>query len=139
MRDTLVRPYTAYQDSPEVITSEPKLRGSASVTVYKVPIPATVMWVDNPICNDFVCEWCIRKQELAMGVISKSEYYEWIIQWLPSSDMNGRREPPKRRRKKANKRQIDAEQPPANIKMDVGKGLLFIHFPSVVPGDCPFV
>ena len=42
-------------------------------TVYKVPIPATVMWVDNPICNDFVCEWCTRKQELAMGVISKSE------------------------------------------------------------------
>ena len=73
MRDTLVRPYTAYQDSPEVITSEPKLRRSASVTVYKVPIPATVMWVDNPICNDFVCEWCTRKQELAMGVISKSE------------------------------------------------------------------
>lgn len=28
-----------------------------------------------------------------MGVISKSEYYEWMIQWLPSSDMNGRREP----------------------------------------------
>lgn len=86
-------------DSPEEIPSAPKLRGSASVTVYDVPMPATVMWIDNPIGNDFVCEWCTRKQELAKGVISKSEYFEWMIQWPSSSDMNGRREPPKQWRK----------------------------------------
>ena len=46
-----------------------------------------------PLFNDLMKEWLTRKQELASGTITKSEYLEWLLQWPASADMAGKREP----------------------------------------------
>ena len=76
-----------------------ELRGNACTTWGDSIAPATVLWVNVPLFNDLMKEWLTRKQELASGTITKSEYLEWLLQWPASSDMAGKREPKRQWRK----------------------------------------
>ena len=76
-----------------------ELRGNACTTWGDSIAPATVLWVNVPLFNDLMKEWLTRKQELASGTITKSEYLEWLLQWPASSDMAGKREPKRKWRK----------------------------------------
>ena len=51
-----------------------ELRGNACTTWGDSIAPATVLWVNVPLFNDLMKEWLTRKQELASGTITKSEY-----------------------------------------------------------------
>ena len=59
-----------------------ELRGNACTTWGDsiAPAPATVLWMNVPLVNDLMREWLTRKQELASGTITKSEYLEWLLQ-----------------------------------------------------------
>ncbi|WP_028829041.1 helix-turn-helix domain-containing protein [Proteocatella sphenisci] len=48
------------------------------------------------LINDFLKEWLIRKEELATGVITKEEYFEWKINWPDTCDDCGKFEPSKK-------------------------------------------
>ena len=52
-------------------------------------------WMDYPLLNDFLAEWVFHKQELADGIITKKEYFEWKINWPYTCDDMGRRIPAK--------------------------------------------
>ena len=41
------------------------------------------MWIDYDLVNEFLREWCLRKEQLKSGEIS--EYFEWKINWPASS------------------------------------------------------
>ncbi|MBQ9612158.1 MAG: helix-turn-helix transcriptional regulator [Lachnospiraceae bacterium] len=56
-------------------------------------------WMDYPLLNDFLAEWVFHKQELADGIITKEEYFEWKINWPYTCDDMGRRIPAKDWRK----------------------------------------
>ena len=50
------------------------------------------MWLDYGSVNDFLREWCLRKEQLKNGEISEDEYFEWKINWPSTSnkvDYNG--------------------------------------------------
>ncbi|MCI9140757.1 MAG: XRE family transcriptional regulator, partial [Lachnospiraceae bacterium] len=45
------------------------------------------------LVNDFMREWCLRKEQLKSGEISEDEYFEWKINWPATSskvDYNGK-------------------------------------------------
>lgn len=77
----------------------PELHGNARTVLGNVVTPATVLWMNAPFADVLMQEWLTRKQELASRAITKSEYFEWLIQWPASSDMAGKREPEKQWRK----------------------------------------
>ena len=77
----------------------PELHGNACTVLGDVVDPATVLWMNAPLANVLMQEWLTRKQELASRAITKSEYFEWLIQWPASADMAGKREPEKQWRK----------------------------------------
>lgn len=43
------------------------------------------MWLDYGLVNEFLREWCLRKEQLKNGEISEDEYFEWKINWPASS------------------------------------------------------
>ncbi len=43
------------------------------------------MWLEYGLVNDFMREWCLRKEQLKSGEISEDEYFEWKINWPASS------------------------------------------------------
>ena len=43
------------------------------------------MWIDYGLVNEFLREWCLRKEQLKSGEISEDEYFEWKINWPASS------------------------------------------------------
>lgn len=50
------------------------------------------MWLDYGLVNEFLREWCLRKEQLKSGEISEDEYFEWKINWPATSsnvDENG--------------------------------------------------
>ena len=50
------------------------------------------MWLDYGLVNEFLREWCLRKEQLKNGEISEDEYFEWKINWPATSsnvDENG--------------------------------------------------
>lgn len=50
------------------------------------PVQAPVgMWIDYGLVNEFLREWCLRKEQLKNGEISESEYFEWKINWPDTS------------------------------------------------------
>ena len=59
-------------------------------------------WVDYPVFNDFMQEWVCHKQELADGIITREEYFEWKINWPYTCDDCNRRIPAKDWRKPKN-------------------------------------
>lgn len=59
-------------------------------------------WMDYPLLNDFLAEWVFHKQELADGIITKEEYFEWKINWPYTCDDCNRRIPAKDWRKPKN-------------------------------------
>ena len=51
------------------------------------------MWLEYGLVNDFMREWCLRKEQLKNGDISEDEYFEWKINWPATSskvDYNGK-------------------------------------------------
>ncbi len=51
------------------------------------------MWIDYGLVNDFMREWCLRKEQLKKGEISEDEYFEWKINWPATNskvDFNGK-------------------------------------------------
>ena len=87
---------------PSIVQTENKtteLHGNACTTWGDLVAPATVLWMNAPYANDYMQEWLTRKQELASGAITKSDYLEWLLQWPASSDMAGKREPKRQWRK----------------------------------------
>lgn len=51
------------------------------------------MWLEYGLVNDFMREWCLRKEQLKSGEISEDEYFEWKINWPSTSskvDFNGK-------------------------------------------------
>ena len=50
-------------------------------------------WMDYGLLNTFIEEWVFHKQELADGVITKEEYFEWKINWPFTCDDCNRRIP----------------------------------------------
>lgn len=51
------------------------------------------MWIDYGLVNEFLREWCLRKEQLKSGEISEDEYFEWKINWPATSskvDYNGK-------------------------------------------------
>ncbi len=51
------------------------------------------MWLEYGLVNDFMREWCLRKEQLKNGEISEDEYFEWKINWPATSskvDYNGK-------------------------------------------------
>ena len=44
------------------------------------------MWIDYGLVNEFLREWCLRKEQLKSGEISEDEYFEWKINW-PASNL----------------------------------------------------
>ncbi|MBM5604538.1 XRE family transcriptional regulator [Listeria seeligeri] len=49
--------------------------------------------INYRILQDFLKEWKLRKQELNDGIITKSEYTEWKINWPYTADDCGKIEP----------------------------------------------
>ena len=47
--------------------------------------PPVGMWLEYGLVNDFMCEWCLRKEQLKSGEISEDEYFEWKINWPATS------------------------------------------------------
>ena len=43
------------------------------------------MWIDYGLVNEFLREWCLRKEQLKNGEISEDEYFEWKINWPTTS------------------------------------------------------
>ena len=43
------------------------------------------MWLEYGLVNDFMREWCLRKEQLKSGEISEDEYFEWKINWTAMS------------------------------------------------------
>lgn len=43
------------------------------------------MWIDYGLVNDFMREWCLRKEQLKNGEISEDEYFERKINWPATS------------------------------------------------------
>ena len=43
------------------------------------------MWIDYGLVNEFLREWCLRKEQLKSGEISEDEYFEWKINWPATS------------------------------------------------------
>lgn len=43
------------------------------------------MWLGYGLVNDFMREWCLRKEQLKNGEISEDEYFEWKINWPATS------------------------------------------------------
>ena len=43
------------------------------------------MWLEYGLVNDFMREWCLRKEQLKNGEISEDEYFEWKINWPATS------------------------------------------------------
>ena len=43
------------------------------------------MWIDYGLVNEFLREWCLRKEQLKSREISEDEYFEWKINWPASS------------------------------------------------------
>ena len=43
------------------------------------------IWIDYGLVNDFMREWCLRKEQLKNGEISEDEYFEWKINWPATS------------------------------------------------------
>lgn len=43
------------------------------------------MWIGYGLVNEFLREWCLRKEQLKSGEISEDEYFEWKINWPASS------------------------------------------------------
>ncbi len=37
------------------------------------------VWIDYDLINEFLREWCLRKEQLKNGEISKDEYFEQKI------------------------------------------------------------
>ena len=54
---------------------------------------------NSKLLNDFMCEWLLRKQELADGAITGDEYREWKLNWPQTADDCGKFEPKKKWRK----------------------------------------
>ncbi len=55
--------------------------------------PPVGMWLQYGLVNDFMREWCLRKEQLQNGEISEDEYFEWKINWPATSskvDYNGK-------------------------------------------------
>ena len=46
-----------------------------------------------PVAESFLQEWDLRKKELAAGIISKSEYTEWKLNWPQTADDCGKHPP----------------------------------------------
>ena len=47
------------------------------------------IWIDYGLVNEFLREWCLRKEQLKNGEISEDEYFEWKINWpATSSDID---------------------------------------------------
>ena len=42
------------------------------------------------LLDEFFEEWALRKKELAEGIISKSEYLEWKLNWPNTCDSVGK-------------------------------------------------
>lgn len=53
------------------------------------------MWIDYGLVNEFMREWCLRKQQLKNGEISENEYFEWKINWPDTCDDCGKHTPKK--------------------------------------------
>ena len=45
------------------------------------------MWIDYGLVNEFLREWCLRKEQLKNGKISEDEYFEWKINWPSTSSV----------------------------------------------------
>lgn len=43
------------------------------------------MWIDYGLVNEFLREWCLKKEQLKNREISEDEYFEWKINWPASS------------------------------------------------------
>ena len=54
--------------------------------------PPIGMWLEYGLINDFIWEWCLRKEQLKAGELSEDEYFEQKIIWSATSssvDENG--------------------------------------------------
>ena len=58
-------------------------------TGFESDTPVTVLWTPNGMLNTFLQEWAQRQKEYKDQQITKSEYFEWILQWPDSSDLGG--------------------------------------------------
>lgn len=47
--------------------------------------PPVGMWINYGLVNDFMREWCLRKEQLRSDIISEDEYFEWKINWPATS------------------------------------------------------
>lgn len=43
------------------------------------------MWLAYGLVNNFMREWCLRKEQLKSGKTSEDEYFEWKINWPATS------------------------------------------------------
>jgi transcriptional regulator with XRE-family HTH domain len=59
-------------------------------------------WLDYGLLNTFLEEWVFHREELAQGIITKEEYFEWKIGWPKTIDDCNKRIPAKDWRKKKN-------------------------------------
>ena len=69
-------------------------------TGFESDTPVTVLWTPNGMLNTFLQEWAQRQKEYKDQQITKSEYFEWILQWPDSSDLGGVRQPKREWRRK---------------------------------------
>ena len=58
------------------------------------PVHAPVgLYFQYGLADEFMREWLQRQSELHAGEISKSEYFEWKLNWPRTCDSCGKREP----------------------------------------------
>lgn len=50
--------------------------------------PPVGMWIDYGLVNEFMREWCLRKEQLKNGEISEDEYFEWKLNWPATTNIN---------------------------------------------------
>ena len=62
-------------------------------TGFESDAPVTVLWTQNGMVNTYLQEWAQRQKEYKDRQITRSEYFEWILQWPDSSDLGGVRQP----------------------------------------------
>ena len=68
-------------------------------TGFESDTPVTVLWTQNGMVNTYLQEWAQRQKEYKDRQITRSEYFEWILQWPDSSDLGGVRQPKREWRK----------------------------------------
>lgn len=66
---------------------------------YWPSFPVCGLMLNDRILNECMWEWSMRRTELAVGLITREEYFEWKINWPETCEFGGTHIPKKKWRR----------------------------------------